>query len=167
LRKEIYWIDGFEPGKLAVAPRPRGGEWLEDDIGNWKREGVHEVLSLLTREEENDLRLQGESAEVVKNGMEFVAFPIADRQVPQSQAQFAEILDKVSGDLTRGRSVLVHCRQGIGRSGLMAACLLVKAGVSPGAAIDMVSAARGLAVPETAEQKEWIERYAASLSILR
>lgn len=63
--------------------------------------------------------------------------------------------------------VLVHCRQGIGRSGLVAARLLAKKGTSPGAAIEMVSAARGLAVPETAEQREWIDRYAATLSVLR
>ncbi len=61
----------------------------------------------------------------------------------------------------------MHCRQGIGRSGLVAARLLAKKGTSPGAAIEMVSAARGLAVPETAEQREWIDRYAATLSVLR
>ena len=48
--------------------------------------------------------------------------------------------------------MVVHCRQGIGRSGLVAACLLVRKGISPGAAVEMVSAARGVSVPETTEQ---------------
>jgi hypothetical protein len=42
--------------------------------------------------------------------------------------------------------------------------LLIKNGKSPGAAIDSVSAARGTAVPETTEQREWIERYAPAMT---
>jgi len=66
--------------------------------------------------------------------------------------------------LSKGKNVLVHCRQGIGRSGLVAASLLVKKGISPGAAIESVSAARGMPVPETAEQRDWIDHYAVALT---
>ena len=51
-------------------------------------------------------------------------------------------------------------RQGIGRSGLLAAALLVSSSVDPDAAIRRVSDARGLPVPETAQQKEWITKFA-------
>jgi hypothetical protein len=47
---------------------------------------------------------------------------------------------------------------------LVAACLLVKKGMSPGAAVELLSAARGLTVPETAEQRDWIDHYAAALT---
>ena len=80
--------------------------------------------------------------------------------MPQSEAKLGAVLDKVNLALSAGRNVLMHCRQGVGRTGLAAVCLLVKNGMSPGAAVEMVSAARGIAVPETAEQREWIERYA-------
>jgi protein-tyrosine phosphatase len=73
-------------------------------------------------------------------------------------------LERIAGDLSTGKNVLVHCRQGIGRSGLVAACLLVKKGMSPGAAVDSVSAARGMPVPETTEQRDWIDHYAAALT---
>jgi hypothetical protein len=46
----------------------------------------------------------------------------------------------------------------------VAACLLVRNGMSPGAAVESVSAARGLSVPETAEQRDWIDHSAAALS---
>jgi protein-tyrosine phosphatase len=59
---------------------------------------------------------------------------------------------------------VVHCRQGIGRTGLIAACLLVAQGAAPDAAVHNLSAARGLPVPETAEQRRWIDHYAATLA---
>lgn len=160
----LYWVEGPWPGKLALSARPRGGDWLEDDVSNWKRAGINSVLSLLTAEEERDLDLREEAVEVRKLGLEFSSFPIPDRQVPRSEAKLGEALEKVNRSLIGGRNVLVHCRQGIGRTGLVAACLLVKNGMSPGAAVDTLSAARGVAIPETTEQRDWIERYAAAFA---
>jgi len=163
-RKEIYWLDGPWPGRLGMAARPRGGDWLKDDLASWRRARVDTVLSLLTPEEEADLDLQNEAREVGTQGMEFASFPIPDRQVPRSEARWAEVLEKVTRALSDGRNVLVHCRQGIGRTGLLGACLLVRKGMSPGAAVESVSAVRGVSVPETAEQRDWIDHYAVALS---
>ncbi|MGA7697914.1 MAG: dual specificity protein phosphatase family protein [Candidatus Sulfotelmatobacter sp.] len=164
MRQELYWIEGSWPGKLAVGPRPRGGDWLKHDVAGWKGAHVDSVLSLLTPDEEHDLDLSGEADEVRALGMNFTSFPIPDRQVPKSEARLAETLEKVAHVLSAGKNVLVHCRQGIGRSGLVAACLLVKKGLSPGAAIDSVSAARGASVPETTEQRDWIDHHASALT---
>ena len=162
--KDLYWLDGTWPGKLALAPRPRGGDWLEDDIASWSRAGIRTVLSLQTPEEHRDLELRNEPVEVLQHGMQFLSFPIPDRQIPRSEAKWSEVLETVAADLSAGKNVLVHCRQGIGRAGLVAACLLVKNGMSPGAAVDSVSAARGLPVPETSEQRDWIDRYNLALT---
>jgi len=164
MQKELYWLAGSWPGKLAVGPRPRGGDWLKDDIAGWKQAHIDAVVSLLTPDEERDLDLGDEAGEVRTQGMDFTAFPIPDRQVPRSESKLAEVLERVTRSLSTGKNVLVHCRQGIGRSGLVAACLLVKKGMSPGAAVESVSAARGLSVPETAEQRDWIDHYAAALT---
>jgi protein-tyrosine phosphatase len=164
MRKELYWLDESWPGKLAMAARPRGGDWLKDDVASWKRAGINKILSLLTPDEEKDLDLCDEAAEVRRQGMDFSLFSIPDRQVPKSEKKWIEVLEEISGALSRGTNLLIHCRQGIGRSGLMAACLLVRRGMSPGAAIESVSAARGVPVPETADQRHWIDHYAAALT---
>jgi protein-tyrosine phosphatase len=164
MRKEIYWLDEAWPGKLAVGPRPRGGDWLKGDVASWKRANVNAVLSLLTPDEEKNFDLQDEAGEVRTQRMEFTSFPIPDRRAPKSESKLAEVLERITRVLSAGENVLVHCRQGIGRSGLMAACLLVKKGMSPGAAIASVSAARGVSVPETAEQRDWIDHYAVGLT---
>lgn len=164
MHRELYWLDGSWPGKLAVGPRPRGGEWLQDDIANWKRADVDVVLSLLTPDEEKTLDLREEASGVRAQAMQFASFAIPDRQVPGSEAKVGEVLEEMASALWAGKNVLVHCRQGIGRSGLVAACLLVKKGMSPGAAIESVSSVRGVPVPETPEQRDWIDHYAAALA---
>jgi protein-tyrosine phosphatase len=160
----LYWVDGPWSGKLALAARPRGGDWLGDELASWRRAGIQGVLSLLTPEEEADLDLRDEATEVRARGMEFSSLPIPDRQVPASESEVAAVLEKLFGDLSSGRNIVVHCRQGVGRAGLVAASLLVTKGVNPSAAVDRVSAARGVPVPETAEQRRWIDHYAAVLA---
>jgi protein-tyrosine phosphatase len=161
---QLFWIDGPWPGKLALAARPRGGEWLEDEIAGWRREGIDAVLSLLTPEEELDLGLQEEAAQTRTQGIEFRTFPIEDRQVPRSPSELAKALESVERDLNGGRNVVVHCRQGVGRSGLVGACLLIAHGLDAQAAVEKLTVARGVPVPETAEQRRWIDYYAGTLA---
>lgn len=161
---ELHWFEGPWSGKLALSARPRGGDWLRDEVAGWKRAGVDAVLSLLTSEEENDLGLSDEEKEIREQGLEFDSFPIADRQVPKSEGKLGETLDRMNRQLSAGHNLLVHCRQGVGRTGLVAACLLVKSGMSPGAAVEAISSARGVAVPETTEQRDWIARYAPAFA---
>jgi protein-tyrosine phosphatase len=161
---KLFWVDGPWPGKLALAARPRGDDWLDDEIANWRREGVNTVFSLLTSEEENDLGLSNEAHRVKAGGMQFVSFPIPDREVPDSDTRVAKVLEKMDADLSAGKNVVVHCRQGVGRSGLISAALLVMKGSSPEAAVKRVSASRGTSVPETAAQRRWIDHYATILA---
>jgi protein-tyrosine phosphatase len=147
-----------------MAARPRGGDWLQDEVASWSRSGIDTVVSLLTPEEEKDLDLTQESRVTGEQGMKFISFPIPDRQVPSSQTEIAAILERIDGELSEGRNVVVHCRQGIGRTGLVGACLFVSKGASPEKALRTLSAARGNPIPETDEQRRWIEHYAAILA---
>jgi protein-tyrosine phosphatase len=161
---KLYWAEGPWPGKLALAARPRGDDWLADEIAGWRREGIDLVFSLLTSEEENDLGLSEEAREVNAQGMQFVSFPIPDREAPESDAKAAAALEKLDADLSAGKNVLVHCRQGVGRTGLIAAGLLVMKGLPPEAAVKSLSAARGVSIPETVAQRRWIDHYATILA---
>jgi protein-tyrosine phosphatase len=161
---KLYWINGPWPGKLALAARPRGGEWLGDEIAGWQQAGIARVVSLLTVEEERDLDLVNEAAEAKARGVKFTAFPFPDRGVPNSESEVVAALKGAEADLASGRNVVIHCRQGIGRSGVMAACLLVNTGLDATKAVEAISSARGIPVPETVEQVNWIDHYAAALS---
>src|SRR6202453_4760101 len=90
---ELYWIDGLWPGKLALAARPRGGDWLEDEMASWRRAGIDTVLSLLTSEEEQDLDLRREAQEAKAKGIKFGSLPIPDRQRHNSEPEGTDALD--------------------------------------------------------------------------
>ncbi len=40
----MFWIDAPGAGRLAIAARPRSGDWLEDEIEGWRSASV-DVLS--------------------------------------------------------------------------------------------------------------------------
>ncbi|MBI2150639.1 MAG: dual specificity protein phosphatase family protein [Acidobacteria bacterium] len=76
-------------------------------------------------------------------------------------------MEKLDKELASGTTVVLHCRQGIGRSGLVAACLLVTKGLETEAAIKRLSSARGAMIPETDEQRRWIDHFASTIANLK
>lgn len=150
---EIYWIEADGTPKLAIMARPRAGDWVEDEVEHWKHSGVEVVVSLLETEEIEDLALQLEAPLCLRNGIEFLSFPIPDRGVPDDVSgafRFASDLGRL------GKTIAVHCRANIGRSSIMAAAILVSRGVGADAALTAISAARRTQVPDTDAQREWV-----------
>jgi protein-tyrosine phosphatase len=154
----IFWIPGPWRGRLAVAARPRGGDWLEDEASGWRRAGIDVIVSLLEADEAAQLDLAGEAKAADANGIRFISFPIPDRGVPGSAPAAASLIADIADALEKGRNVAVHCRQGIGRSGLIASAVLASSGLNPERAIEVVSSARGLPVPETSPQRLWLQQ---------
>lgn len=157
-----YWIDTNHAGRLAVMPRPRGRDWLKDEAGSWSRAGVDTVVSLLEPDEAADLDLADEESACQAAGIRFVSHPIPDRGLPGSRPAVAAIAAELAASIVAGKRVGVHCRQGVGRSAVLAACILVALGVDPAAALSRIAVARGLAVPETPEQRQWVMDFARS-----
>lgn len=164
MRTELFWIDGPWPGRLAIMPRPRGGDWLEEEIQAWRRSGLNVVVSLLTPDESADLNLVDEANLCRANDIEFISFPIFDRSVPSSMQAFSNLITALAGQLAVKKNIAVHCRQGIGRAALVAVCLLIVSGGEQGAAIAKVGSARGCSVPETPDQRRWITDYAKAVA---
>lgn len=153
---KVFWIAGPWQGRLGIVPRPRGGEWLDRETKAWRDAGIDIIVSLLEPAEEAELALTGESASSVANGLEFRSFPIPDRGVPESREAVAQLADEIADALHAGKNVAFHCRQGIGRSALIAAAALISGGQDAETAIQTVGQSRGLEVPETRAQRQWI-----------
>lgn len=151
-----YQIEGPWPGQLAIVPRPRGGDWLADEVRTLKDEGFDLLVSLLTDAESEELGLTAEADLSRTSGIEYFSFPIPDLGVPDSFETAQQFVGDLYRALMAGKKVAIHCRQGIGRSGLIASGLLVTAGMDPESAFRQVSVARGLTTPETVEQKNWV-----------
>lgn len=153
----LFWVCTHVV-RLAIMERPRGWDWLPDEIRSLKHEGVDVVVSALTVEASEELGLSEEAACCRASEIDFIWFPIEDRSVPESIHDFSKLLDRVQTDLSRGRAVAVHCRMGIGRSSLVAAALLRRYGFSTAEAFQSLEKARGLSVPDTPEQRAWVNR---------
>jgi protein-tyrosine phosphatase len=160
MKAELYRIPETNAGQLSVMPRPRGDEWLEDEIKSLRQAGVDIIVSLLTEGEITELGLTDESSLCENQHIEYMAFPIADRQVPTSFAAFTRLAHTLGASLQQGKSVAIHCRAGIGRSATLAACILVLQGLSVTDAFQAIERARGVPVPDTIEQRNWVAQFA-------
>ena len=161
---KIYWIDGVERGRLGIMPRPRGGDWLEDEIRSLKESGVDVVASLLERDELEELDITGEQSSCGARGISYLSFPIRDFGVPASRPQALSFARALRDCLGEGKSVVIHCRQGIGRSSLMAACVLLLGGTRAEEAFERIEKARGRPTPDTPEQRDWVFRLAEEIT---
>src|SRR5437016_5704491 len=147
---------GTWSGEIAIIPRPRGGDWLEDEVRGLQNAGFDIVVSLLTDEEAKELGLTDEAELIQGQDLQFRNYPIPDLGVPYSRESAREFLVDLHRELLAGKKIAVHCRGSIGRSGLVASSMLVLSGVEPTQAFREVSAARGVASPETTEQRDWV-----------
>jgi len=150
----------MQSGRVGIIPRPRGGDWLDDEARAWRGAGIDVVVSLLTPEEISEFQLEDEGRYCRAEGIQFLSFPIPDRGAPPSRQAAVALVDKLVKMLESGKNVAIHCRQGIGRSALIAASLLVSLGGSADDAFRAVGKARGCAVPDTMDQRIWVDELA-------
>lgn len=91
--------------------------------------------------------------------MEFISFPVPDGGVPSTTCETRALAAGIITRLNEGKAVALHCRAGIGRSSLIAACVLVLFGLTPAAACNLIGNARGLKVPDTEGQQGWVDEF--------
>ncbi|MBK6896123.1 MAG: dual specificity protein phosphatase family protein [Alphaproteobacteria bacterium] len=156
MKPQIYKIKTIGLGSLCVMAKPVAGEWLEGDFRFYRDSGISLIVSLLEEFEAYELGLQGEKEIAERHGIAFLSFPIEDRGLPESLARFKAFILSLYEQVQGGAHAAVHCRAGIGRSGLAAASVLVLEGFTPEQAFARVSEARRCPVPDTEEQWRWL-----------
>ncbi|MCC6469085.1 MAG: dual specificity protein phosphatase family protein [Alphaproteobacteria bacterium] len=118
------------------------------------------VTALVTLVEQRELMFLGSKdlgKMVASAGLAWHHLPVPDMGEPdqafeQLWAKSGPVLRKT---LRSGGKIIVHCRAGLGRTGMIAARLLVELGMAPDQAIAAVRTARPGSI-ETAEQEEHV-----------
>ena len=101
MRAHALWVSGPWRGRLGIELRPRGGDWLIDEMRAWRQSGIDHVMSLLEADEQTELDLQDEARAAADNGLEFTGFPVPDRGVPASAASAATLVRGIITELER------------------------------------------------------------------
>lgn len=153
----IYWVDAFEKGNLGMMARPKGNDWLEDEISKLNMLGVSMVVSLLEKHEEEELNIEEEQDLCRKYQMQYLNLPIKDRGVPDDVGVFIQLISSIDQGLKEGKKIVVHCRMGIGRTSMVTAGVLLKNGSQAESVFEFLSEKRTLMVPDIQEQVEWIK----------
>jgi hypothetical protein len=114
-------------------------------------------ITLMEEREFEQLGVPGFGSEAKKAGLCWLHLPIPDTEAPGEvfHGLWRDHGPNVRRILRNGGRVLLHCRGGLGRTGTLAAQLLVEFGEEPNAAIESVRRARHGAI-ETADQEEYV-----------
>lgn len=134
-------------GELAISPVPGTDDVAT--IANWR---PSHIVSLITDHEARVLALPPLDGQ----GARWWHLPIADFGTPDAEnaARWNDLSATLLAALADGQRVLIHCRGGCGRSGMIALRLMIAAGEAPDAALARLRAARPCAV-ETPAQMAW------------
>jgi len=175
---EVQWIDAnaftgpgllgltYAPGKCGRAPAS-GIEWqrdLDTDLDRLRQHhGTDVLVSLLEDFEYEDLKVPGLFEGAKARGIEVIHLPIVDGSAPSEDQAPAvtDLMDRVRTGLAAGETVVIHCRGGQGRTGMVAAALLTTYGHDAATAIATVRRAQPKAVESTVQQ-HYVETFAAA-----
>lgn len=166
------------PGRLGMTFAPgmkahsyNGFRWerdVEADLRELReRSGTDVLVSLMEEFEYGDDRYRmgglGAFREAVEAArIEFRPFPVRDTDVPRPEQneEWADLVEGIISDLRHGKTVVAHCRGGIGRTGTVAASVLVGLGHDPENAIRTVREARSRRMLEFRAQEEYVREFA-------
>jgi ADP-ribosyl-[dinitrogen reductase] hydrolase len=148
----------FCPGKYDR--QAISGYWDRDlslDLNAIRDWGATAVVTLVERNELVLLRVEPLGEEVRRRRMLWFHLPIVDVSTPDEgfERNWEVAGDELRTLLRSGRDVLVHCRGGLGRAGMIGARLLIELGMEPTTAIRQVRARRPGAI-ETLEQEKYL-----------
>jgi ADP-ribosyl-[dinitrogen reductase] hydrolase len=149
------------PGRSTQAQLPYAAErLLQRDVATVARWGASAVVTLLDSLEMARLRLQALPSMLAHERIAWHHLPLDPRQVPNPsfEQSWSTLSAPLATIVREGGRVVVHCRDGRARAGLVAALLLVELGSAPQDAINRVRAARPGTL-DLAQQEEYVRAH--------
>ena len=154
---QIFRLKTNVSGQVHLMPAPPA-KALNEVCQQLVERDVSLLVSLLADEDIRSLALQDEPVTAAGQGLEFTHFPIVDFGLPEPVA-FRVLVSELCAALERGTSIAIHCRAGIGRTGTLASCILKGLGHPSEDAMQRVVAARGVTIPDTEAQRQFIQQF--------
>lgn len=155
-----YWV---EPGRLLAGEHPAGKDLASTRkrIATLLEAGVRSFIDLTQPDEMESYR------SLLPPDIGYESFGLPDHSVPRSAQQMRDVLTAMWRELAARPGIYLHCRAGIGRTGMTVGCYLRELGEPPDAALAELNrlwqhnarAATWPEVPETAEQTQYVHAW--------
>lgn len=151
------------PGKHQTGALSRAS-WqrnLDEDLKVIQAWGAGAVITLNESAELADLKVPHIGDKVLSLGMAWIHMPIKDQYAPDNRfmATWPELSETIHGWLDMGERILIHCKGGLGRTGTVAAMLLIERGINWKEAMHLVRQSRPGSI-ETSIQEAFLETFA-------
>ncbi|MCF6300069.1 MAG: tyrosine-protein phosphatase [Proteobacteria bacterium] len=160
-QNKMLWTDHISKlpltkGNIIMMPKPPKGDHLGHFTAFLKQQGVNQVVSLLEPLESQQFGLVSHAMLCEGEDIEHHNFPIKDHGIPLDVQKFLGLIEQLANALDQGQTIAFHCFAGIGRTGLTAASVMIHLGHDLDVALIQLSKARGLRVPETLQQVQFL-----------
>ncbi|XP_065694934.1 cyclin-dependent kinase inhibitor 3 isoform X2 [Patagioenas fasciata] len=138
---------------------------LQKDIEELKNYGTQDIFVLCTRGELLKYRVPNLIDAYEQHGICVHHYPIPDGDTPDI-ASCCKILEELKNCLESNRKTIIHCYGGLGRSCLIAACLLLRLSdaLAPQQAIDSLRNLRGSGAIQTIKQYNYLHDFRENLA---
>ena len=163
-----YWV---VPGRFAAGEYPGAMSRREASrrLRTLLRAGIDHFIDLTRAADglEPYERIAQEQAHAEGIQVRWEPHPVVDMSVPRSAGEMTAILDAIDDALERGGTVYVHCWGGIGRTGTVVGCWLVRHGLTGDGALDQIAerwkhmekSRRHPRSPQTHQQRDYVRRW--------
>ena len=155
-----YWVI---PGRLLAGEYPIGSDYSDARarLARFREAGINHFIDLTEKGELPAYR------HLLPVYTRYQNSPIADSRVPESATQVQGLLSDIRAAVQAKHCIYVHCRQGIGRTGLVMGCYLADAAGDGKSALKELNqlwqqserAKSWPTIPQTAEQADYILRW--------
>ena len=144
-------------GSVFLSDMPGWRRPLADDVAEAQSVGIERVACLVPRAEIG-WRSPDYFQAVIGGNLpwDLDSLPIVDGGVPEHE-ELVEFIDRLAAYVNSGQTVLLHCAGGIGRTGMVAICLLVRLGST--AEFGKAAVIQAGSCPETPQQEALIAWY--------
>lgn len=151
MNPSIFKLKQIGAGHLYIMPCPRP-QVLAEDMAYYMNLGIDTIVCLLEKPEMIVRGLALEEHLCREFDLRFEHFSIPDQAIPRNLTAFRGLVNKLEAELRQGRNLAIHCYAGIGRTGVLAGSLLIRDGMTPPAAMHLMSDKRGCTMPQTQAQ---------------
>jgi protein-tyrosine phosphatase len=151
---------------MAPGKHDQDGEvlWQRDlqaDLDRLRTQyGIDRLVCLLEVDELEQLNIPDLLGQTRAHGIAAEHFPVPDDGLPDSMESFTALVDRVTAAVKSGETVLIHCKGGQGRTGMLTAAILVELGATSENAIALVRQSRTGAL-STEIKRSYVHRFAA------